>query len=279
MGCATNVVSLSNIVEAKKIINEADVIIITAGSGMGADSGLPTFRGNEGFWKAYPKLGNKKISFAQIASQDALYDEPKLAWALYSHMYNIFTQTKPHKGFKKLLKLCQTKKDYFVVTSNIDLHFQKAGFDKDKVYEIHGRINKFQCIECGELWEVPKKTKFKVDPLLMELDEPPHCPSCGCLARPNILLFNDYGFDKEETHQQAKRFNDFMHQYDKGQHTIAIIEIGAGKGIPTIRLMGEFIQKKVKGASLIRINPLDFEGPENTISIRTGALEAITQFC
>ena len=272
---ATKKVTHTIISKAKRVIREADVVIITAGAGMGVDSGLKDFRGNDGFWEAYPALGNKKMSFASVATQQVLNENPHLAWALYGHMFDIFHDVVPHTGFQSLLELALQKEDYFVVTSNIDGHFQKAEFEEDKIYEIHGRMNKFQCTQCGELWDVPDDTRFNVDSDLFELQDPPTCKDCGGIARPNIMMFFDYGFDNEETEDQAKRFNKFMNKYDKGDHKIAIIEFGAGEGVPTIRMMGEYIQKNVEGATLIRVNPLDYEGPEGTISVKVGALDAI----
>lgn len=260
--------------EAKQIIQEANVIVVLAGAGMSADSGLPTFRGDNGFWNAYPKLRNK-MNFARICTQHALKENPKIVWSLYGHMFDLFNSVTPHEGFTLLLSLLESKENYFVVTSNIDSHFQKAGFDKKKVYEIHGRINTFQCTHCNHMWKVHKNTSFNVDPNLMNIDEIPACPECGGLARPNIMMFNDLGFNMEETDKQAGRFDNFMNKYDKGKHKIALIEIGAGEDVPTIRIMGEFIQDKVVGATLIRVNPIDIDGPTKSIQIQMGALDAI----
>ena len=262
--------------EAKKIIYDSDVIIISAGAGISADSvgldggNLPTFRGDAGFLKAYPLLGDKKMSFAQVATQDALNKDPRLAWSLYGHMFDLFNETIPHTGFQSLLAIAEKKEDYFVITSNIDYHFQKAGFDENKIYEIHGRITKCQCTECGILWTMTEDTKFDIGSNMLYLDEIPICDECGGLARPNIMMFNDYGFDNEETEIQAARFNKFMSKYDKGEHKIAIIELGCGVSVPTIRMMGEYIQRKVEGALLIRINPLDIDSPEGTVTIKVG---------
>lgn len=276
--------------EVRRIIDESDVIVVMAGAGMSSDSigpdgeNLPTFRGNKGFWRAYPKLKNK-INFAKLCTPSALEKDPKMAWALYGHMFDLFNDTDPHEGFHTLLEMISKKEDYFVVTSNIDSHFQKAGYDPKKVYEIHGRINKFQCTHCDYVWTPNKTTRFNVDPELMELNETPMCPLCGALARPNIMMFNDskmigdHGFDNTETEIQAGRFNNFMNKYDKGKHKIALVEIGCGEGVPTIRIMGEFIQEQVVGATLIRINPTDIEGPTEFIPVKMTALDAINQLC
>jgi NAD-dependent SIR2 family protein deacetylase len=174
-----------------------------------------------------------------------------------------------------LLDLVKEKEDHFVVTSNIDGAHHKVGFDN--VYEIHGRLHKFQCIECDDVWSAPEDTFFDVDVKSYTLkNEVPKCV-CGGITRPNVMMFGyDTGFNKTETNQQSKAFNEFMVKYDKGDHKIAIIEIGAGESVPTIRTMSEFIHERVPGATLIRINPTDTFVPDvDAISIKMTALEAI----
>lgn len=259
------------------VIKEADVIIITAGAGMGVDSGLPDFRGENGFWKVYPALGAKKISFASIANPNSFKTNPELTWGFYGSRFDLYKSTTPHEGFNKLLDLVKTKKDFFVVTSNVDGAFQKVGFPEDKIYEIHGRIGKFQCSDCSNVWTPDDTTKFDVDTTTLKCaGELPKC-SCGAIARPNIMMFNDFDFNKVETDAQKGRFNKFMHKYDKGDTKIAILEFGAGTAIPSIRNMGEFIQEKVVGATLVRVNPAESDGPDGTISIPKGALKAIIE--
>ena len=260
-----------------EIIKEADAIVITAGAGMGVDSGLPDFRGDEGMWKAYPLLGKRKISFNTIANPYSFQKFPELAWAFYGHRYDLYKNTTPHEGFNKLLELSK-EKDCFVVTSNVDGAFQKAGFPEDRVYEIHGRINKFQCVDnCCEPFE-PEVDEFGVDPKKLTMKcELPKCPKCGKLARPNIMMFNDFYFNSNETSEQEKRFNDFMYKYDKGDKKIVVIELGAGTAIPSIRRIGEYIHTSVEGATLVRINPRESFGPKGIVSIAKGAKEALDE--
>jgi len=259
-----------------KKIEEAEVVIITAGAGMGVDSGLPDFRGNEGMWKTYPQLKKKGIDFQNIANPKQFKKFPALAWAFYGHRFDTYKNTTPNIGFAALKELVKDKKDYFVVTSNVDGQFQKAGFDSDKVYEVHGRINKFQCTECDATpWAAPKDTNFSVNPKTFVMKgEIPRCPKCDAVARPNIMMFNDHGFNAKETSAQEHAFNSFMNKYDKDNTKIAIIEIGAGSAIPTIRNIGEHIQEFV-GAQLIRINPRESHGPKGTLSIAKGGVEAL----
>lgn len=261
----------------QQIIDEADVVVITAGAGMSADSGTATFRGIGGVADMYPALKKKKATYVSLTTQLIFNENPKLAWAFHGHCFNVYKNTKPHEGYTKLLDLVQKKKDYFVVTSNVDRAFHKAGYNPNKIYEIHGRLEKFQCTECGNVWEADEHTKFDVDTDTFKLNSTvPRC-ECGGTARPNVLLFNDYGFDKKETNEQSVRFNEFMGYYDKGNHKIAVLEFGAGEAVPTIRLMGEYIHGRVEGATLIRVNPIDTHSPYGVISVKSGALDAINE--
>ena len=145
-----------NIKAAAKLIAGADSIIITAGAGMGVDSGMPDFRGTEGFWKAYPALSRSKIRFEEIASPRSFEHEPELAWGFYAHRLNLYRKITPHAGFKQLLDIAKKLNGgAFVFTSNVDGHFQKAGFSADQVVECHGSIHHLQCFQlCSEaIWE------------------------------------------------------------------------------------------------------------------------------
>lgn len=265
--------------KAKDLLEKADVLIITAGAGMGVDSGLPDFRGNEGFWKAYPALKSKKIDFEAIANPKQFTKHPGLAWAFYGHRFDLYKKTIPHNGYLALKALAEKKDDYFVVTSNVDGQFQKAGFDPNNIYEVHGRINKFQCTDCNaKTWSPDENLRFDVNPKTLEFKgEIPKCERCGSVARPNIMMFGDYLFNEVETDAQMKRFNSMINNAVTAKKIIAIIEIGAGTTIPTIRMIGENIQERVENAHLIRINPAEDFGPKGTISVKQGAVSALKE--
>ncbi|NPA81298.1 MAG: NAD-dependent deacetylase [Epsilonproteobacteria bacterium] len=260
--------------EAANEIKNKDYILITAGAGMGVDSGLPDFRGKEGFWRAYPFAKKLKVSFEQMANPYWFEKDPHLAWAFYGHRLNLYRETSPHEGFYKLLEIAESKKDYFVVTSNVDGQFQKAGFSENKIDEIHGSIHYLQCtIPCSNhIWSA-KDTKIKIDfENFKALDPLPKCPYCQAVARPNILMFGDFNWIGDREESQHIRFSNFLSKIDYGN--LAIIEFGAGKAVPTIRMTSEHLANRYK-ASLIRVNPRDYEVPKSHISIPMGAKEAI----
>src|SRR3954470_12034751 len=110
-------------------VKAADALLITAGAGMGVDSGLPDFRGTEGFWNAYPAIARLGLSFEQVANPAWFWKSPHMAWAFYGHRLNLYRATTPHPGFGQLKELgSKMANGCFVYTSNVDGHFQKAGF-------------------------------------------------------------------------------------------------------------------------------------------------------
>jgi NAD-dependent SIR2 family protein deacetylase len=238
---------------AAALIADADAVVIAAGAGMGVDSSLPAFRGNGGFWKAYPALAAGGTAFMDIASPAAFFADPRRAWGFYGHRLDLYRRSQPHEGYRLLQRWGEAKyHGYFVFTSNVDGHFQKAGFDPLRIDECHGSIHRLQCLlPCSPLlWPAPV-VQPGVDEARCELrGSLPACPHCGAIARPNILLFHDSDWIEERRALQATRCRDWLEQVARP----VVIEIGAGLNIPTVR---HFAQRVVlrHGGSLIRINP------------------------
>jgi hypothetical protein len=125
------------IARAAQILHEADGIIVAAGAGMGVDSGLPDFRGNEGFWKAYPALAGAGIDFQMAASAGSFVRDPARAWGFYGHRLALYRRTVAHAGFGLIQKWSQAKPHgCSVFTSNVDGQFQLAGFDPFQVQRV-----------------------------------------------------------------------------------------------------------------------------------------------
>lgn len=274
--------SLQNTIEkAKMYIKQAEAILITAGAGMGVDSGLPDFRGDDGFWRAYPLLKEKGMSFEDMASPFLFETDPSLAWAFYGHRLQLYRDTIPHIGFTILKKWGQEKNNnYFIVTSNVDGQFQKAGFAEDRILEAHGSIHYMQCTHnCSRQPWSANDTTIPVDLQIFRATAIPICPNCHAAARPNILMFGDWRkWNDHRYNIQKQRYNKWL----KNNKTafIAIIEIGAGTAIPTIRIESEKIAKQYMNAHLIRINPMDEDIDKNVkrgVGISIGGLQGLKE--
>ncbi len=242
---------------AARAIAGAEALVVTAGAGMGVDSGLPDFRGPEGFWQAYPSFAQLQLSFADVANPTWFRDDPHLAWGFYGHRLNLYRATRPHDGFATLGRwVASAPLGGFVFTSNVDGHFQRAGFDPERVVECHGAIDWFQCTaRCGVgPFEAPSD-EVRVDPETIRAQgELPRCHACGALARPNILMFGDCDWDDARTEAQYRRFRSWVESL-KGR-SVAILECGAGTAIPTVRHQGAGLAQELD-ATLIRINLRD----------------------
>jgi len=263
---------------AKNIIQEADAILITAGAGMGVDSGLPDFRGNEGLWKAYPPLKKAGYAFTQVESGYLFSKNPKLAWGFYGHRLNLYRETKPHYGFQLLHDLVKLKNNnYFIFTSNVDNHFQKAGFDKNKIYEVHGSIEYLQCINnCNNKVFKNHLKDMSIDMETLHVKDVPYCKECNKVTVPNILLFGGTTFNEVRVKEQNRRFLQWLS--DVKDLKVVILEIGAGKTVPTIRNFNDSYSKRHENFKLIRINPLESEVLNiDDIGIRGKGLDTINK--
>ncbi len=269
--------ALKQIEQIKQTIKMAEAVLITAGAGIGVDSGLPDFRGNEGFWKAYPLIAKRNLSFSEMANPAWFDKNPSLAWAFYGHRLNLYRKTVPHAGFAMLLDLVKAKgENYFIFTSNVDGQFQKAGFDKDKIYEVHGSIHHLQCTQnCTEdIWE--NTEEVDVDMELFEALHYPKCKHCAAIARPNILMFGDWNWNHKRSSNQEFRY--MAWRKTNRNKNIAIIEIGAGTAIPTVRQEGQHLAAQYPNATLIRINPREYQIEEKFgFSIPLGGLDGIRE--
>jgi len=264
---------------AAEIIKKSDAVLITAGAGIGVDSGLPDFRGNEGFWKAYPPIARRGISFYEMANPDWFHKDSKLAWAFYGHRLNLYRSTTPHSGFIHIKGVIKQKKDgYFVFTSNVDGQFQKAGFSDQQIEECHGSIHHLQCSKpCADKIWCADSIEIDIDMEKFEALEPlPVCPDCGSPVRPNILMFGDWGWISHRTGDQGKRMSKWLENLKINQSKLVVIEIGAGNAVPTVRHLSENIASQLS-AKLIRINPRDYQVPDGHISIPENAEKGIKQ--
>ena len=256
---------------AARALERAATLVITAGAGMGVDSGLPDFRGDQGFWKAYPMYERLGLSFVDAANPEHFAGDPAFGWGFYGHRLNLYRATVPHAGFALLRRWIERfSLEWFVVTSNVDGQFQKAGFDEDRILEVHGSIHHLQCLApCSDrIW--PNREEVQVDLETMRAGRIPRC-ACGAVARPNILMFGDAGWVEDRSWAQRQRLDAFTRQH-VGEDTV-VVEMGAGTAIPTIRFASERLGAE---GLVVRINPREPQVDAPHVSLPVGALDGLT---
>lgn len=245
--------------QAANLIEDADALIVAAGAGMGVDSGLPDFRGREGFWRAYPALGREQVDFHSIASPDAFRAQPRRAWGFYGHRLNLYRATVPHAGFEILKRWGEQRPHgYAVFTSNVDGQFQKAGLSERALVECHGSIHYLQCSTpcCEAIWPADDLMPQVDAESCLLLNSLPKCPHCGGLARPNILMFGDSEWIEHRQIEQQQALESWLSAIRRP----VVVEIGAGTAIPSVRHFSQRILREFAGR-MIRINPGAFDVP------------------
>ena len=261
--------------KAADAIARARVLLIVAGAGMGVDSGLPDFRGDKGFWNAYPMYERLGLTFVEAANPAQFEQDPAFGWGFYGHRTNLYRGTEPHEGFQILKQwIGRYRLEYFIVTSNVDGQFQKAGFDDGRILEVHGSIHHLQCLKpcSGAIW--PNREEIPVDNDSMLALRNPRCIRCGGVARPNVLMFGDFSWLSDRTDRQERLFGTFLEK--NRDCKTAVFEMGAGTSIPTIRNLSERLGRR-KGVTVVRINPREpwIDAPHQ--SIPDGALAALKE--
>jgi NAD-dependent SIR2 family protein deacetylase len=256
-------------------IEEADALLIGAGAGMGVDSGLPDFRGTQGFWNSYPPYAKLGLDFVSLANPRWFATDPALAWGFYGHRMHLYRDTAPHAGYSILRQWAERMRlGSFVFTSNVDGHFAHAGIDSHRIVEVHGSLEWMQCTKScgGPLFSSGLCQVAIIAATFRAVDPLPVCPRCGALARPNVLMFGDWGWDQSRTGEQMGRLAAWMEGL--GDARLVVIECGAGRAVPTVRHFCENASRRTRSL-LVRINLREPEVPDGGIGVPLGALDAL----
>ena len=160
------------ILAAKQIIDTSSKITVLTGAGISAESGIPTFRDNDGMWN--------NIRPQDIASPHAFKKDPELVWEWYDWRRRIINKANPNQGHYALAEIERQKEKFTLITQNIDGLHEIAG--SINLMELHGNIWEIRCEKCDTVnknYEVP----------LPEI--PPKCNKCGEITRPNVVWFEE----------------------------------------------------------------------------------------
>ena len=218
----------------KKEIQTADCIIIGAGAGLSTAAGF-TYSGER--MKKYFADFVEKYGFKDMYS-GGFYPFPTLEeqWAYWSRYIYINRYMDVDNGtYKRLFELVKDK-DYFVLTTNVDHQFQKAGFDKKRLFYTQGDYGLWQCSEpCHQKTYDNEETVRAMFETQKDMRVPselvPHCPVCGKPMSMNLRA-DDTFVEDEGWHDAAERYDDFL-QAHEGKH-ILFMELGVGYNTPDI---------------------------------------------
>lgn len=181
-----------NAVELLRDVREASVLVLT-GAGISAESGIPTFRGAEGYWVE----GSRHYQPMELATRAAFREVPDTVWAWYLHRRSVCVAAEPNAAHHALVRLEKALSSRFLlVTQNVDGLHARAGNTEARTYCIHGDIRKMRCArECdGRIYAIPDAVSLDW-PRGRSLDDATRallvCPTCGGRARPHVLWFDE----------------------------------------------------------------------------------------
>ena len=202
-------------------LSSADSVAVLTGAGISAESGVPTFRGEEGLWK--------KFHPEELATVEAFMRNPNLVWEWYRHRRELLSTVRPNPGHRALAELEERYRDFTLITQNIDGLHRKAG--SRRVLELHGDIRRNRCMACGQGYQD------------IDLPREPSAPLCRCggKIRPDVVWFGESLPEKtlEEAFAASARCQVFF-----SVGTSAVIYPAAS--LPVVALQG--------GAYVVEIN-------------------------
>ena len=212
----------------------ADAVVVGAGAGLSTAAGY-TYSGPR-FSRLFGDFA-ARYGFSDMYSGGFYpYDTLEEHWAFWSR-YVMCNRYDPMPGrvYQRLLDLLRDR-DYFVLTTNVDHCFQRAGFDKQRLFYTQGDYGLFQCSRpcCQETWDNEGAIRAMVDQqsdLRIPSELVPHCPHCGAPATMNLRSDGTFVED-EGWHKAAARYSEFLRRHE-GMRTL-YLEIGVGGNTPGI---------------------------------------------
>ncbi len=176
----------------RKTIKSHQQLTVLTGAGISAESGIPTFRGPEGYWT----MGSKEYHPQEMATWSMFSRAPLEVWKWYLYRMDVCGRAKPNRGHRALVEMETLFQDRFtLITQNVDNLHLRAGNSPERTFQIHGNIFSMRCAdECREtLYPLPDGVSGKSKDQSLTADEIEllKCPACGGITRPHVLWFDE----------------------------------------------------------------------------------------
>lgn len=225
---------IEKIRKMKKALEEAETVVIGAGAGLSTSAGF-AYTGER--FQAYFSDFEEKYGFHDMYSGGFYpYKTLEEYWAYWSrYIYLNRYMDPPRSVYEELLELVKDK-DYFVLTTNVDHCFQKAGFEKERLFYTQGDYGLFQCSEpcCQETWdneEIIGEMIRRQEHMKISSDLVPYCSHCGKPLTMNLRADDTFVQD-EGWYQASQRYSRFLNEHQNKK--ILFLELGVGYNTPGI---------------------------------------------
>ncbi len=203
-------------------------VLVITGAGISAESGIPTFRGKDGYWR--------NLDPTTLATPEAFARDPKLVWEWYRERRQWIRKAKPNAAHEAVAKLALHADDFLLVTQNVDNLHARAGLPAEEMVQIHGDIFETRCSRCGTVGQEHEDEQVEM----------PKCQACKALMRPGVVWFGE---------QLDSRKIGLVENFLGGGACDLVLVIG------TTALFGYIVEWAVRaaneGGELIEVNPAE----------------------
>ena len=148
-------------------------VLVITGAGVSAESGIPTFRGKDGYWR--------NLDPTKLATPEAFARDPNLVWNWYCERRQRIRKAQPNPAHQAIANLALQADEFLLVTQNVDDLHLRAGLPPEKMVQIHGDIFMTRCSRC----------EFRRYEQEQDGASLPKCPDCGALMRPGVVWFGE----------------------------------------------------------------------------------------
>ena len=176
-------------------------VLVLTGAGVSAESGIPTFRGKDGYWR--------NLDPAKLATPEAFAKDPELVWEWYRERRQRIRNAQPNAAHQAIAKLAQHAHEFLLITQNVDDLHARAGPSKEKMVQIHGDIFVTRCSRCefGRREHPPSFNYGMAGERWEEEVDLPRCPRCSALMRPGVVWFGE-----QLPWSELQRVEDYLHR-------------------------------------------------------------------
>ncbi|OQY47017.1 MAG: RNA polymerase subunit sigma [Anaerolineaceae bacterium 4572_78] len=190
--------------DLQKFAHSLGYLTVLTGAGISAESGIPTFRGRDGYWT----VGSKEYHPQEMATLHMFSQQPEEVWAWYLYRRGVCRQAEPNPGHMAIVDMESLFGDKFIlITQNVDGLHLRAGNSLERTYQIHGNVDYMRCFyrACtSDIYSIPETmpAKPKGESLTDTNRKLLACPKCGHLTRPHVLWFDEY-YNEEYYHYDS----------------------------------------------------------------------------
>jgi NAD-dependent deacetylase len=226
-------------------------VLVLTGAGVSAESGIPTFRGKDGYWR--------NLDPAKLATPEAFARDPQLVWEWYHERRERIRNARPNASHEAITRLANHANDFLLVTQNVDDLHGRAGLPAQRMVQIHGDIFVTRCSRCdfsdagrGGSPEPPSACVVQptngrlrsIAATSMQQEEIPKCPECAAFLRPGVVWFGE-----QLSRNELERVEDFL---GGGVCDVVIV---AGTTATFGYIIDWALRGSRDGAELIEVNP------------------------